>query len=73
MIPDFTEFGYLPEGVYPCNLNEIKARFGQSNPSPKRSELYDKLSKFIIFIGNQHFKSIFIDGSFISTRKFQGT
>src|SRR6266487_4179135 len=31
MIPDFTDAGHLPPGVYPATLDEIEARFGRES------------------------------------------
>src|SRR6266566_439212 len=31
MVPDFTDAGYLPPGVYPATLDEIEARFGRES------------------------------------------
>jgi hypothetical protein len=62
MLPDFDpETGYLPPGVYPATLTEIRARFGTT---VRRSRLMSGLMAVITQLWNAGVEEICIDGSF---------
>jgi hypothetical protein len=70
MIPKFIEIeyiGYLPEGIYECTLDELENTFGKSNE--KRKKLFAKLLEFIHDIKSIGCDTLFIDGSFITTKE----
>ena len=50
MIPEFDENGNLPPGVYFCDWQEFKERFGYT---PKRSRMIEGLEEVI-----EHLKAI---------------
>ena len=42
MIPAFIDYGYLPEGIYDCTMEEAAQRFGVFQSSDRRPQLWDK-------------------------------
>jgi|SRR5690554_894244 len=67
-IPDFNNYGFLPEGIYDCTLGDIRARFCWN---PHRTMLFESLCKFL-----QHEKwiaahncPILIDGSYVRSKE----
>ena len=39
MIPAFIDYGYLPEGIYDCTMEEAAQRFGVFQSSDRRPQL----------------------------------
>ncbi len=66
MIPEFTKEGFLPLGIYPSELNEIKERFGSSNP--RRVKLFKGLVKALNNLKVSGIKKVYLDGSFITSK-----
>lgn len=67
MLPRLNENGYLPEGVWDCSLEELRAAFGVFRRSDQRSKLFSKLEEFIKEIGKTRWvKEIIVDGSFVT-------
>lgn len=66
-IPAFDEYGFLPPGVYPCSMEEIRDRFGVFDRSDRRVRLFQELTEYVqevIAIGMV--VSIILDGSFVT-------
>ncbi len=65
-LPPFTYHGYLPEGVHPTTLAELKERFATN---PTREVLYGKLSQFLDWaLSTAQFSHAFINGGFITNK-----
>lgn len=68
-IPDFDDEGFLPSGVHPTTLEEIRSRFGQFQHSDVRCQLANKLDAFLKEARSSDlFAEIIINGSFISAK-----
>ena len=66
-IPELDAEGFLPEGVHPCTLDELRERFGKFQHSDRRIRLYEKLEKYIKELASTGFaKAIIVDGSFVT-------
>ena len=46
-IPNLSEQGLLPPGIYDCSLEEIGERFGTFQSTDRRPRLYEKLQAFL--------------------------
>src|SRR5689334_5187962 len=66
MIPEFNEQGFLNKGIYKSTIEEIKIRFGSSNP--KRKKLFKGLQDALNNLKNSGIYRVYIDGSFISSK-----
>ena len=67
-IPNFNEHGFLPAGVHPCTLQEIRARFGKFQDSDQRPRLFSKLEIFVKELKSAAIvRALIVDGSFVST------
>jgi hypothetical protein len=65
-IPDFTEFGLLPEGIHSCTLNEA-AGFLCTNDH--RSTIWQGLEQFLAWIADLPLPTaLFVDGSFVTDK-----
>lgn len=66
-IPPFNEYGWLPEGVHDCTLDEVAGRFGGFHGSDRRLRLW---AKFLEFVGDARacglIAAIVVDGSFVT-------
>lgn len=69
MIPDFNGSGNLPKGIHYATLNEIVEQFGYN---PKRAWLIDGLKLLINNLQKANCQLVYIDGSFITTKKVPG-
>ena len=47
MLPEFTEYGALPPGVYKASLEEIEARYGTFQRSDRRTQLMAIVREFV--------------------------
>lgn len=69
MIPDFTESGYLPEGIHLATFEEFEARF---NFSQRRKRLIKGLKLAITHLKEIACQTLYIDGSFVTTKLMPG-
>ena len=70
MIPLLDVHGFLPQGVHECTLEELTARFGNGNPSHRRSILCVKFADFLTWVRSLNcFRSVYPDGSFVSDKE----
>jgi hypothetical protein len=72
-IPELSEYGLLPEGVYDCTLDEIGARFGRFQKTDRRVQLFAKLCD----LGDEERRAglalaLMIDGNFVSDKPDPG-
>lgn len=66
-IPDFDEYGYLPQGIYNCSIEQVKARFcGNQHRVGQFIKLEAYISRLSVF--NASF-ACYLDGSFISDKE----
>lgn len=69
MIPELQD-GVLPEGLYPCTMEEVKMAFGKFRRSDRRPQLTERLMSFIQDAGNSGVVSaVVIDGSYITAKE----
>jgi len=47
MIPEFDNYGCLPEGIYDCTMDEAAERFGSFQRTGRRAQLWDKFIDFM--------------------------
>ena len=72
LIPSLVN-GFLPSGIHECSLDEIEAVFAQSNPSPRRPELWAKFVNYVNWIRPMgFFQQIYVDGSFTTDKHDPG-
>jgi hypothetical protein len=64
MIPPLDDNDYLPPGVYPANLDEIRARFGAG--SEIRRAQMDSLTWLVGLSRQAGVRRLVIDGSFVT-------
>src|SRR5688572_15325021 len=64
MIPDFTPDGFLPPGVHPATLDEIRARFG--GPSEVRRAQVQSIGWLIDLAARAGVSRIVLNGSFVA-------
>ncbi len=69
MIPEFTELGYLPAGVYDATLVEIENRFAYNKT---RKRLFEAMVKVVNMFREAKSPEIFLDGSYITTKPEPG-
>ena len=66
-IPPFNEYGWLPEGVHDCTLEEAGARFGGFQRSDRRPTLW---ARFVEFVSEAQacglIEAVVVDGSFVT-------
>ena len=69
MIPNFNEYGLLPEGIHKATIEEIKHKFGSG--SPKRKELFIGFQELIqlLYKHKKSIKSFLLDGSFVTDKE----
>ena len=65
MIPDFDINGLLPVGIHWTTMDEIKDKLAFSQ---KREELIEGLEKALKSFKNAGCKTIYIDGSFVTSK-----
>jgi hypothetical protein len=64
MIPPLDDNGYLPPGIYPANLEEIRERFGTG--SEIRQAQMDSLAWLVGLFRQAGVRRLVIDGSFVT-------
>jgi hypothetical protein len=67
MIPDLTEDGLLPPGVYPASLEEIGERFGRANAV--RKGLFGGLTRALHNLSEAGVERVYINGSFVTDKE----
>ena len=66
LLPPFNCHGFLPEGVHPTTMEELKERFATT---PTRVALFEKLSRFLEWaISTGQFSQAFVNGGFITSK-----
>lgn len=72
MIPNFNEYGLLPEGIHKATIEEIEHKFGSG--SAKRKELFIGFQELIQLLckHKRSIKSFLLDGSFVTDKKLPG-
>ena len=66
-IPDWNEFGVLPEGIHDCAIDEIGHRFGFND---HRLALICGLQQAIEWLGTMPpIESLIVDGSFVTDKE----
>jgi hypothetical protein len=69
MIPEFTDYGCLPEGIYDCTMEEAAQRFGVFQSSDRRPRLWARFTEFIRQLKGCGFvETIMVDGSFVTEK-----
>jgi predicted nucleotidyltransferase len=64
-LPDFNEFGDLPEGVYQASFEEVVARFGAG--SDQRRAVTDRLRRIVeLAVGTGSLDRLIVFGSYVS-------
>lgn len=64
-LPEFNEFGDLPEGSYPASLDEVVARFGSG--SRQRQDVSDRLRKiYQLASATGYLDRLVVFGSYVS-------
>ncbi len=67
-LPEFNEFGDLPEGVYPVTLREAIARFGIG--SPQRVEVTERLKRiFDLATSTGSLDRVIVFGSYVTQKE----
>jgi hypothetical protein len=64
-LPEFTEFGDLPEGKHPASLAEVVARFGSG--TTQRTTVTARLQRiYQLAVGTGHLDRLLVFGSYVS-------
>jgi hypothetical protein len=64
-LPDFNEFGDLPEGIHPASLAEVVARFGSG--AARRIAVTSRLQQiYQLALATGHLDRLLVFGSFVS-------
>lgn len=65
-VPQLTNHGFLPPGIYDCTLPELKFKF--ANLSQKRLELYVLFETFLsgLMEHMECIEEVYVDGQFVS-------
>ena len=69
-IPDWNDYGILPEGIHDCDLAEIRGRLGFN---AHREHLIDGLQRTIEWLQRAPpVESLIVDGSFVTNKDYPG-
>jgi len=69
MIPEFNDYGCLPEGIYDCTMEEATQRFGVFQSSDRRPRLWVRFTEFIRQLKECGFvDTVIVDGSFVTAK-----
>ncbi len=72
-IPDLTEEGFLPAGIYDCTLDEVESVFGRFQKSERRVQLAKNLREFVAELINAKIGNwLLIDGSYVTIKEEPG-
>jgi hypothetical protein len=66
MIPEFTAYGLLPEGVHPATLEELSERFGGNE---RRRQLLRGLNEALRLLRAAGCRRVYINGSFVTAKE----
>jgi hypothetical protein len=66
-LPEHNANGWLPEGVHLCTWGEFKARFGSNGHRRKQLVGLRRAIKILLSVG---VATIYVDGSFVSTKEY---
>ncbi len=66
MLPPFDEFGYLPPGIHPCDMEELVARFGGG--SPEREVETQELIDFVDWARRAGIARVVVNGSYVTSK-----
>jgi hypothetical protein len=66
-IPDFNQYGLLPDGIHICSLHDVQNKLTWTD---KRSKLFERLTIFLNTELLRHFpvETIYLDGSFVTDK-----
>ncbi len=64
MVPPFGDDGYLPQGIHPCTVAELVARFGAG--SPEREVETQELLEFIDWARRAGVRQLIVNGSYVT-------
>src|SRR5690348_6517032 len=68
-IPCLNEKGFLPPGVYPCSLHEIRKRFGCFTNCDRRPNLFKNLELLLNTLRKSGVgKAVIVNGSFTTAK-----
>lgn len=69
MIPEFTDAGFLPDGIHHASLDVFKLRFAQFSRSDRRIRLFEQLEKLISDAKSSAIvRRIIVAGSFVTAK-----
>ena len=66
MLPLFDDFGNLPQGIHPCSIAELVARFGSG--SDERTAEISELLRFIEAAKTAGVRRLLVNGSFVTEK-----
>jgi len=66
LIPEFTPYGLLPEGIYPATLEEISERFGGNE---RREQLLSGLVEALRLLRAAGCRRVYVNGSFVTAKE----
>ena len=66
MLPPFNDFGNLPQGIHPCSMAELVARFG--NGSDEWAAEINELVRFIEVAKTAGVRRLLVNGSFVTDK-----
>lgn len=67
LLPQLNAHGLLPEGVFDCSFEQLKARFGGFQESERRPHLLQRLAELQTAMRRSGlFEALVIDGSFVT-------
>lgn len=68
-IPSLNENGLLPEGIFDCTIDDIRAQFGKFQQTEQRPQLFLRLEELIQAMQRSGlFEQVIIDGSFVTAK-----
>ena len=74
MIPEFDNYGCLPEGIYDCTMDEAAERFGSFQRTGRRAQLWDKFIDFMREVeASGLVQAVLVNGSFATATPSQTT
>lgn len=67
MLPKFTEDGFLPQGIWECEIEEFISRFAVFQKTDRRVSLFSRLEELLAETSKIEFmKEVIIDGSYVT-------
>lgn len=69
MLPELTKNGFLPEGIWNCEIEEFTSRFAVFQKTDRRISLFSKLENFLTELSDIKFvKEVIVDGSYVTEK-----